>query len=231
MNLWTKQRRYEFWAHVALFGVPFAISLASSVWFWSQHSGSLLAGVAVVLVVEVVILAVFVLYLAGVRTTIAWARHGLPILSSAGMLECFYRIFEPHNPPRITLGIAIGLSLLLMAYLFFTKKGIEQAVKEREATPQQQLLQRLHEAQQAWVVTAIDRLDVAQQPLYLPRQASYPPPVRSHERETTDLASEHIADELPAADDRTCKYCGTTGLTMSQVMEHGRRHQKHGTCE
>jgi hypothetical protein len=231
MKHWTTQRRREFLAHCVLFGLPFTLSLAASIWFWVQHSGSLLAGVAVVLVVEVVILAVFILHLAGIRTTIAWARHGLPVLSSVGMVECFYRVFAPHNPPMIALGIAVGLSLLLMGYLFFTKKGIERAVADDALTPEGALVARLHEAQQAWVVTAIDRLDVAQQPLLLPRVASYPSPVFVHERETTDLASEHIADETEPAADRTCKYCGTSNLTMSQVMEHGRRHKKHGTCE
>ena len=233
MKHWTKQRRGEFVAHCVLFGLPFTISLAASIWFWSQHSGSLLAGVAVVLVVEIVILAVFVLHLAGIHTTIAWARHGLPVLSSVGMFECFYRIFEPHNPPSAALGIAAGLSLLLMAYLFFTKKGIEQAVKDRTLTPEGQLIQHFHEAQQHWAVTTIERLDVTQQPLYLPRQASYPEPVLcTVTPETVDLAASHIADEAakPAAADRTCKRCGEAGLTMSQIMEHGRRWNKYGKC-
>ena len=232
MKHWTKKRQGEFLAHCVLFGLPFTISLAASIWFWSQHSGSLLAGVAVVLVVEVVILAVFVLHLAGIQTTIAWARHGLPVLSSVGMFECFYRIFAPHNPPSVALGIAAGLSLLLMAYLFFTKKGIEQAVKDDQLTPQGHLIRQFHEAQEQWAITMIERIDVTHEPLYLPRpQATYPDPVLCVATpDTVDLASQHVADEAPVAADRTCKYCGQNGLTMSQIMEHGRKRNKYGMC-
>jgi hypothetical protein len=46
-----------------------------------------------------------------------------------------------------------------------------------------------------------------------------------------DTASEHIADVRETtpgepARDRTCKHCGMPGLTMAEVMEHGRRHAR-----
>lgn len=51
-------------------------------------------------------------------------------------------------------------------------------------------------------------------------------------------ASEHIAPvretppivTSPAAHDRTCKRCGTQGLSAADVMAHGREYAKHGAC-
>jgi hypothetical protein len=53
-----------------------------------------------------------------------------------------------------------------------------------------------------------------------------------------NTASEHIASisETPentpraAARDRTCRHCGDTGLSASDVMAHGRERAKHGAC-
>ena len=218
MRGWTQQRRGEFLAHCALFGVPFVISIAASCWFWTQHSGNLLAGIGSVVILEAIVFSVFVLHLAGIRTTIAWTRHGLPILSGVGMFEAFYRLFEAHNSPTITLAIASLFTVVLIAYLFFTKRGIERAVFAPDITPAQRVYRRMEEAQQAWLMDRIDALTFTAPSYLLPRQADYPAPVQIHE-------------DIPAARVYTCKHCGESGLTAAENMTHGRLHKKYGTCK
>lgn len=45
-----------------------------------------------------------------------------------------------------------------------------------------------------------------------------------------DTASEHIETVRPPATDRTCRYCGEGGLTIVDVMTHGRVRKSTGSC-
>jgi hypothetical protein len=226
MKHWSRTRQAEFWSHCILFGVPFAISVASSVWFWSLHSGSFLAGVVVVFVIEIIVLSVFILHLMNIHTTIAWTRHALPVLSSVGMYECFHALFAPHNSEVVTRLIATFLSLLLMVYLFFTKRGIERAANESALTPEGYLVREYREAQETWARTLVSRVSLVDEPLCLPRVAEYPAPVHVHEVVDEGMASE----SEKATHTRRCPHCGTDGLTMTKVMEHGRSFEKYGNC-
>ena len=137
-------------------------------------------------------------------------------------------LFVEPLPFWLSLSLAVLHGAPFTVLLYFVSRFVVHG--SGDLTPQERLYEAMQQAQQDWLKGTVQQALTGPPPLLLPRQASYPPPVRSHEAETTDLASEHIADESPVAADRTCKYCGTSNLTMSQVMEHGRTHKRYGTC-
>lgn len=100
----------------------------------------------------------------------------------------------------------------------------------------------LHGAPLAWVAFLVADLLLHQQVRARPERAETrqiaAEPV-AHEPKHENTASEHIPPvretvepepESLAARDRTCKYCLATGLTIAELMAHGRRRRKYGVC-
>lgn len=93
----------------------------------------------------------------------------------------------------------------------------------------------LHGAPLAWVAFLVSDLLLHQEvsertDKALTRQTADPMP--EHEENHDDTASEHLetARETAPARDRVCRYCGEEGLTIVEVMSHGRIRKSTGSC-
>jgi hypothetical protein len=131
---------------------------------------------------------------------------------------------EQRNRARaISVGaVVVSIVYNTLAGLFHRQAGVLDALPLWGEI----ILAALHGAPLAWVAFLVSDLLLHSEPRSVVSAAH------------VASASEHIAavrDEptfapSPVAHDRTCKYCGESGLTAADIMAHGRARSRHGSC-
>jgi hypothetical protein len=131
---------------------------------------------------------------------------------------------EQRNRARaISVGaVVVSIVYNTLAGLFHRQAGVLDALPLWGEI----ILAALHGAPLAWVAFLVSDLLLHSEPRSVVSGAH------------VASASEHIAAvrETPtfapshAAHDRTCKYCGESGLTAADIMAHGRARSRHGSC-
>lgn len=159
----------------------------------------------------------------GVTAMLIEAVYGVLYVLSVQSPE----IFAAPLPLWLSIVLAVLHGAPFTILLYFVAHFVVS--EQREATPEQQIVATLQAAQRQFLV---DMLRGNESYARLSDQPTYPPPMEMHEDRALCEPTPDSADTAaaPIARDRVCKYCGTDGLSMSEIMAHGRTYKRYGHC-